>query len=119
MREIKFRAWALDKDLKMRLVYSDEFKNLEHYFALTDDFKMMQFTGLKDKNGKEIYEGDIVDGGNGIVEFRNGAFGITFENKFFTFDTVIEGNKKIGVYSFPFGVIGNIYENPELIKSKI
>jgi len=57
MREIKFRAW--DKDLH---------KMYNKWTVIPDDDRshiLMQYTGLKDKNGKEIYEGDIVKHKNG------------------------------------------------------
>lgn len=79
-----------------------------------DEKYLMQFTGLKDKNGKEIYESDIVkfsidDGFNycideiGIVDFRYGFSGFIVNNQFYLCDlTEIE-------------VIGNFYESPDLL----
>jgi len=63
MREIKFRAW--DKEKKVMLFMSDgSFSNHRIWWLETNDcqdrYILMQFTGLKDKNGKEIYEGDKV-----------------------------------------------------------
>jgi len=71
------------------------------------NWKLMQFTGLKDKNGKEIYEGDIVSafGRTSAVKFHDGYFdcGIDY----------IE-SQSLNVDSYE--IIGNIYENPELLK---
>lgn len=80
-----------------------------HFEPYHKDIKLMQYTGLKDKNGKEIYEGDILRNyGNDIedwvVSYEEGKFiGI--------FDNVCEDLYEI----HDFEVIGNIYENPELI----
>jgi len=127
MREIKFRAW--DKNRKKMWSHSDLYKmdcsNEYPFLALIRGFYAtnmfpgeemdvipMQFTGLYDKNGKEIYEGDIVSyfGLKYEVLFKNGAFGWMEDGAFYSFNEMdrSEVNK--------FEIIGNIYENPELLE---
>lgn len=122
MREIKFRAW--DKSDK-KLKYSDDYSGLGLFFELKEyreeygvKYELMQFTGLKDKNSKEIYEGDIVR-----VE-------VPFEDcsDFYTVSVKYKLEKAEFVFQHPIGtqfkmqpekleVIGNIYENPELLEA--
>ncbi len=64
MREIKFRAWDTTGDkwiTNIILYFENNILNniIEFGIGIKDKVKLMQFTGLKDKNGKEIYEGDI------------------------------------------------------------
>lgn len=121
MREIKFRAWdKINKDMfnvesinfQERRVYKDvvSYRNFE-------DIDLMQYTGLKDKNNKEIYEGDILSDGNikkpYKVVFENGSFKAEFEGDFdeYSFDL-------IDVVAQGCEVIGNIYENLELMEDE-
>ena len=75
-----------------------------------------QFTGLTDKNGKKIFEGDIVegadftaeDGGYGVVSFVDGAFEVSGNN--------VAGTFNENYYGREFEVIGNIHDNPELLE---
>ena len=117
MREIKFRAW--DKKEKRWYDWDSGVCNFEKdkhidiaVFDLEDNFELMQFTGLKDKNGKEIFEGDIVKGIWGKNEAD--VFEVFWE------DTGFWGKGKEGDYAFSdyhtLEVIGNKFENPELLK---
>ena len=81
-----------------------------------------QFTGLYDKDGKEIYEGDILsrkDGGALLtVEFRHGAFGYEYCGEFHAW----AGNHNFTFNPFDtdvdFAIIGNIHDNPELLTNE-
>ncbi len=112
MREIKFRAW----DGK-RMLDNPTFEFFNHgrdgrAVMMADEnenVEIMQYTGLKDKNGKEIYEGDVVEGQKdfyprSVIGFEDGSFVIK--------QTPLA---KWKVSHFELKVIGNIYESPELI----
>lgn len=161
-REIKFRAW--DKIKKEMLFDSIEYKFrlIEHpYTSKTEEitqigfsnldydrFEIMQFTGLHDKNGKEIYEKDILKqiyypmgADKKIIEYYKIGV-VIYGSHFFGLQLKIEGtnvldeSKKLShhrtrkeVYKHPsaggdwvdnsfygeYEIIGNVYENPELL----
>lgn len=116
-REIKFRAW--DKELKRFSVVAIRSTAVRD-ISLQTDYEWMQYTGLKDKNEKEIYEGDIVVKSNGqkgyytVVWYDNG---FKLEYKFIRkYDgTEWEEKNYILIHEKHFKVIGNIYENEELL----
>jgi uncharacterized phage protein (TIGR01671 family) len=129
-KEIKFRAWALNKDKNCQgWCFYD---NADCMKYINDRrVEITQFTGLKDKNGKEIFEGDIVEyierlpvfpekriavvqfiGGN--VDYANNFLISPFVNiGSFNYET----NCITGVMNNPAEsvIIGNIYQNPELL----
>jgi len=79
---------------------------------LTELTPVMQFTGLLDKNGKEIYEGDFLgEDEKAEVKFENGAFRVRGW-------VIGEWLGKIEMRGKDTSIIGNIYENPELLKWK-
>ena len=124
MRDIKFRVWHKGKKI-ISEVFGIDILHKEIFFSNGDvdyceisDFKyieLMEYTGLKDKNNKEIYEGDILFESFGEkyykVVFENGSFRAEFEVDFeeHSFDL-------IDVVAQNCEVVGNIYENPELME---
>ena len=132
MRTIKFRAWITEAKQMIEHNVID-FNDFLHKTNLDgsinpsycgDDDILMQFTGLYDKNGKEIYEGDILNVGENLVceivyvdknvedygDEIHCAFHakVYIHNKTIPLDSYLKNNCEI---------IGNIYENPELLKN--
>lgn len=120
-RPIKFRAWdeRYSKILQWGEIIAGFMTSRDpsvgtlpfvtEFFGNESPFILMQFTGLHDKNGQEIYEGDILSWGgpggeNKIIEFKDGAFG--------TKDEFLAG-----LYLEASVIVGNIYEHPELISA--
>lgn len=139
MREIKFRIFDKHKKYmhKVDSLFLDEkmfrvidYKNEHDVFSYDTEYfsEPMQYTGLKDKNGKEIYEGDIVKKRNGNYKLGK----VAFDFGMFCFKSIgcgIYANSDIfeAIHSLHYvefdeinnyEVIGNIYENPELLKEK-
>ena len=125
MREIKFRAW--DKENKTMLLDIGIHINRMifitrqgHDRPYTDDFEIMQYTGLKDKNDKEIYEGDVCKRIWADDDYM--IFKVCFsEGRFAEWWNGMDVGKIADGSVMRDGkveVIGNIYENPELIKEK-
>ena len=125
-REIKFRAWDREaKVMEYDILFSGIKNLLQHRLENPKVFEVMQYTGLKDKNGKEIYEGDVLEfwtfsaTGNAVknvsyVKEDGGIYVVPMlyhTNSYYLCDAIWISNKlEKGVF-----VIGNIYENPELI----
>lgn len=163
-REIKFRAWDGDRiyyfdNHTYTLDYNDisgwnVYPNQPDYKGkwttgessdTAESFVLMQYTGLKDKNGKEIYEGDIVEASgcksvlvhdfsnarryvsstiSDIYEWQHGRsiYTVYWQDVFsqFNFKPIEKGwSIQTDISKRDFEIIGNIYENPELLTPSI
>lgn len=126
MRELKFRAWNVSEKCWAKEFYPlfngyDEGRgghwmegvqgdNDEDLMVSNKEVVICQYTGLKDRKGKEIYEGDVI-AGMGFIEWipKDARFGFNISGEM----------KEVEFYeltSKDISIIGNIYENPELLK---
>lgn len=124
-REIKFRAWS---PFKNKMVFMEDGDlALNEYGVVADgpkhwgpqDYPLMQFTGLRDKNGKEIYEGDILSSANQNFEVLWDDQSVS--NPGFVALTTRSFMGRRCTYSGSWALlvgIGNIYQNPELLEQE-
>ena len=121
MKDIKFRVWDNERNAMFNSksvdidffegkieITSDTIRYDEVYTDEIKDFELMQYVGCKDKNNKEIYEGDIVKTKEhiGQIIYSKGMFFIDVKGDFY-----------LPIYNVSefIEVIGNIYENPDLL----
>jgi len=137
MREIKFRAWEDDAKFFVYLTMGDLLFGSEGFGISSgldriksmleetsknpsSDERIQQYTGLRDKNGKEIYEGDILDMGR---KHLSTIAQVVWADKMAAFvaaspDSFLNLSNTGAMCDGKCEVIGNIYENPELIKKE-
>ncbi|WP_172639693.1 YopX family protein [Lactiplantibacillus plantarum] len=115
---IKFRAW--NNECKI-IRDCDELKGLTLDALDASDFKLEQFTGLTDVNGKDIYEGDIVHGYDQEPDRDDGYIGSSVTDVVnFKYGAFWIGDSwyKVMVMTQPIvEIIGNVHENPELLEA--
>ena len=118
MRVIKFR-WFIRRAMQYRFEGFREDMCINEMFNYCNDenYNTMQYTGLKDKLGKEIYEGDIMhDSEPHCEDCYDGKSVVIFDEK--TGSYQFNNTNLFDRLYYSYTIIGNIYENPELIERK-
>jgi uncharacterized phage protein (TIGR01671 family) len=121
-REIKFRAWdgekylhhsggKFDREWIYLKIEGGIWSKWGNFASYTKNLVLQQYTGLKDKNGKEIYEGDILH-----VTYHNIKAEVLYDDRFCLFKLSAANSLSFYVEACAYlEVIGNIFENPELL----
>ena len=138
MREILFRGKRTDNgewvygyytkaryylnDKEMHVIFAPdgeafprcEFSDYEE----VDPETVCQYTGLTDKNGRKIFEGDIVEGNSEYFTFTHPYGKVVYDGGQYliSFDDVLEDIECLGAWANDVEIIGNIYDNPELLE---
>lgn len=120
-REHKFRAWDVENNemIDGDSLAFEEYQPLAYLLQDSEYMKFMEYTGLKDSNGKYIYEGDIVKDEKGnlaYIEFLQQEMGYVIIYK--DHDERLGHRNSGGEYAYDAGleIVGNIYQNPDLLK---
>lgn len=117
MKDIKFRAWIEDKELGNIWAYFGLWDN--NFWIKEKESPVMQYTGLKDKNGKEIYEGDILKSSFNWISV------VEYKAPNFIDRVLVQKSQKYESTHYMHGeenayeIIGNIYENPDLLDKEV
>lgn len=125
MRDIKFRAWDKNRESMWSPDYFKLRQDASRYYIVTTtghgsihDVELMQYTGLKDKNGVEIYEGDILSDQDSMAKPSVEVYWHSDAASWWAKDIETPNSKGTNLFHFHrwCEVIGNIYESPELLK---
>ena len=127
-REIKFRAWITNLSIPFMAVQGEPdietLGSFFHHYCGSEQEKLMQFTGLKDQKGNDIYEGDIIGDWTDVDgKMEQSKLTVYFDEMLgqWMLDNSSKQDKTISyslfseLQDFEYEIIGNIYENPDLL----